>query len=169
MPILARLHTTQEVADRRASPRHQLSLGSTVAGEPVTIHDLSATGMLIETAAELHPFDSLEISLPETGTTAAVVVWHSGRYFGCEFKEPLFQAAVSAARLRSPPAVPVEVVQPPLPLEGNSAADEASDHPEAAAWLDEEKAPLSVRLRVILGSALILWTLIIWTIATLSK
>jgi len=168
MPILARLHTTQEAADRRASPRHQLSLGSTVAGEPVTIHDLSGTGMLIETAAGLHPFDSLEISLPETGTTAAVVVWHSGRYFGCEFKEPLFQAAVSAARLRSPPAVPVQVVQPALPLEGDSAS-ELSDRPEAAAWVDEEKAPVSVRLRVILGSALVLWTLIIWTIATLSK
>ena len=169
MPIPARLQTTQAGADRRASPRHQIRLGSEVRGEAVTIHDLSATGMLIETAAQLHPFDALEIDLPEAGTTTALVVWHSGRYFGCEFKEPVFQAAVSAARLRSPPAVPVEVAQASLPLEQASiAADEWNAESSPYAAFEEAKAPVAVRLRVIFGSALVLWALIIWTLLRLA-
>jgi PilZ domain len=164
MPIPARLQTTQARADRRSSPRHQLCLGSDIRGEAVTIHDLSATGMLIETAADLHPFDALEIELPEAGRTMALVVWHSGRYFGCEFKEPIFQAAVSAARLRSPSAVAVEVVQSILPLEQpNFAADESP--PDNA--LEDDRAPVAVRLRVIFGSAFVLWALIIWAVAHL--
>jgi len=162
MPIPARLQTTESRADRRSSTRHQLCLGSDIRGEAVTIHDLSATGMLIETAADLHPFDALEIELPEAGTTTALVVWHSGRYFGCEFKEPVFQAAVSAARLRSPPAVAVEVVQTTLPLEQPNVAADVSLSDSAN---DDERAPVAVRLRVIFGSALVLWALIIWGVA----
>ena len=164
MPIPARLQITQPGADRRTSPRHQIRLGSKVRGEPVTIHDLSATGMLIETAADLHAFDALEIELPEAGVTTALVVWHSGRYFGCEFKEPVFQAAVSAARLRSPPAVPVELPQATLPLDQPNVA--AADEYLA---VDEEKAPVSVRLRVIFGSAIVLWALIIWAVLRLAR
>ena len=164
MPVPARLQTTQARADRRSSPRHQLRLGSDIRGEAVTIHDLSATGMLIETAADLHPFDALEIELPEAGRTMALVVWQSGRYFGCEFKEPIFQAAVSAARLRSPPAVAVEVVQATLPLEQPNVTP---DEPQSESAADDEKAPVAVRLRVIFGSALVLWALLIWAIAHL--
>jgi PilZ domain len=164
MPILARLQTTELSPDRRGSPRRQICLGSSVAGEPVTVHDLSATGMLIETAADLHAFDALEIDLPEAGRTSALVVWHSGRYFGCEFKEPVSQASVSAARLRSPPAVPVEVIEATLALD-EGVPDDAQTHVAP----DEEKAPVAVRLRVILGSALILWALIIWAIAIVFK
>lgn len=167
MPIPARLQTTQPDADRRLSPRHQICIGSSVRGDPVTIHDLSATGMLIETAADLHPFDALEIELPEAGVTTALVVWHSGRYFGCEFKEPVFQATVSAARLRSPPAVPLDLAQPTLPLE--QAILSADENSREFIAVEEEKAPLAVRLRVIFGSAVILWALIIWATLRLSR
>jgi hypothetical protein len=166
MPIPARLQTKQAAAgDRRFSPRHELRLGSSVDGEPVTIHDLSITGMLIETAANLHPFNALEMQLPEAGTTSAVVVWCSGRYFGCEFKEPLSRGAVSAARLRSSPAVAIEVTQPQLPL--NQVAETADERNDSQPHVpvSEQKASVAVRLQVIFGSALILWALIIWVIA----
>ena len=170
MPIPARLQTVEPAANRRSSPRHQICLGSNVRGEPITIHDLSVTGMLIETAADLHAFDSLEIGLPEVGATTAFIIWNSGRYFGCEFKEPVFPAAVSAARLRSPPAVPVEVVQAALPFGGSeTASDKRRRQVQAQLPAAEEKASLSVRLRVIFGSAVILWALVIWAVASLVR
>jgi len=126
--------------------------------------------MLIETAANLHAFDALEVDLPEAGATSAFVVWQSGRYFGCEFREPVFQAAVSAVRLRSAPAVPVEVDQAWLPLNGPEAPSKKGlGETRADLTSIEERAPLRIRLRVIFGSAVILWGLIIWAFARLVR
>jgi hypothetical protein len=167
--ILARLQITP-AADRRDSPRRQLRLGSTLqtSGEDVTIHDLSSTGMLIETAAQLTPFDNLEIELPEAGTAQALVVWSSGFFYGCEFKNRLSQAAVSAAQLRSP-ALQSSPPAPGLaqPLPAPAAEGQRVEDFDASVATDEDKAPLGVRLRVIFGSALILWALIIWGVASL--
>ena len=116
MTIPARLQIAPPATDRRTSQRRKLCLGSSLqgSGDDVTIHDLSSTGMLIETAAVLVPFDGLQIELPEVGTTPAVIVWNSGRYFGCEFRERLPQAAISAALLRSPAGISADL-SPPLP------------------------------------------------------
>lgn len=186
MTILARLQTTP-AADRRHAPRRKLSLNLSLEGtsEDVTILDLSSTGMLIETAAALAPFDCLEVALPEAGTAQALVLWNSGRYFGCEFKNRLSQAAVSAALLRSapstqvdqPPAIPEPIATAAIPgAAGNfgrpaiaSAAIPGATDDLGAPALDEEKAPLGVRLRVIFGSAIILWALILWAGAWLVK
>lgn len=169
MPIPARLQTVETRTDRRASRRHEISLGSEVGGIPIIIHDLSATGMLIETAANLHAFDAVEVDLPEVGCTSAFVIWHSGRYFGCEFKEPVFQAAVSAARLRSPPAVPVKVLKSHVSVDGALLSGERSGELPAQQARADEKAPLGVRLRVIFGSALLLWAAIVWAAVSLIR
>lgn len=170
MTILARLQITP-AADRRHSARRQLRLDSSLkaTGEDVGIHDLSATGMLIETAASLAPFDELEIELPQAGTTHALVVWTSGRFYGCEFKDRLSQAVISASQLRSLPLTPAH------PAPARHAADTASAREDPAAEIqplaapEEEKAPLGTRLRVIFGSAIILWALIIWAVASLMR
>jgi hypothetical protein len=161
MGIQARLQEGKS-SDRRGAPRRRLALGSSLeaTGEAVTIHDLSSSGMLIETAANLARGQDLEIELPHVGNVDAEVVWTSGRYFGCEFGEPLSKAAVSAALLRSePPVERIEVVPRVKAVEA-SQSGEFDD-------VYEEKAPLGVRLRVILGSALILWALIIWAVISL--
>jgi hypothetical protein len=152
-------------ADQRSSPRRKLCLGSSLqtSGDAVTILDFSATGMLIETAAELLPFDSLQIDLPEVGFQQAVIIWNSGRYYGCEFRERVPQAAISAALLRSPPAKLDTLAPPPLRPSNPSTGLEASPVEDAA----EEKAPLTTRLRLILGSAIALWAIIIWAIRSL--
>jgi hypothetical protein len=121
--------------------------------------------MLIETAAGLAPRDELEIDLPESGATRAIVVWNSGAFFGCEFVEPLSRATLSAALLRS---LPANVPQLPLPLETGETdepiADSAEKYPAA-----EGKAPLPARLRVIFGGAILLWALIIWAAISLVR
>ncbi len=94
--------------DRRASLRRSLQLDTQSdnvvhgAGQ-VTIHDLSLTGVLIETSTPLVSGETFEVNLPQAGTVEASVVWNSGEFFGCEFREPISTAALSAALLRSPP------------------------------------------------------------------
>ena len=173
MTIRAQLQQAPD-ADRRISSRRKLSLGSNLpaTGDEVTIHDVSSTGMLIETAAEIAPFDGLEIDLPEVGITQAIVIWNSGRFYGCEFNERISQAAVSAALLRGAPAS--QVVSSAVPKAPKSAPRPVRATVEREAVvetqaLDDGKAPLGVRLRVILGSAIVLWTLILWGIWSLVK
>jgi hypothetical protein len=167
--ILARLQITPS-ANRRYAPRRRISLGSSLegSGDGVVIHDLSSTGMLIETVAELRVLDKLEIALPEAGTARATVVWSSGRFHGCQFKSPISQAALSASQLRSPPLTRPDGAQPPA-AEPAAANGTAFEHLAGFTASDEGKAPLSTRLRVIFGSALILWAFIIWGFAFLMK
>ena len=172
MLIHARLEQTKP-GNRRATARRKISLKSSlqVTGDFVAIHDFSATGMLIETATNLQLLGSVDIDLPEAGATQAFVVWNSGRYYGCQFKEPLSKAVVSAALLRSEPK-PFEAPsrrRPFVIMRPNVDEIKALRAQETAATLDEEKAPLSVRLRVILGSAILLWALIIWTVWSVTK
>jgi hypothetical protein len=173
MTIEARLQINTE-AEQRGWPRRKLYLGSNLqaGGEPVTIHDLSSTGLLIETEAGLAPFDSIGIELPEVGLAQALVVWSGGHFHGCQFKERVSQAAISAALLRSLPARPVEAARPQQFVQAQpdvaSALDVETIEEDHIA-LDDERASPSVRLRVILGSAVLLWTLIIWTAFSLIK
>lgn len=76
-------------------------------GTAVTLHNLSVTGALIETAAELSLGQDFIITLPEAGEVVACVVWTSGQLFGCRFHQPLPRSVLSAARLRNP--LPAEI------------------------------------------------------------
>ena len=165
MTISAQLQITP-AANRRGWTRRSLSLVSSLQanGNDVTIHDLSATGLLMETAAELAVLDELEIELPEAGFTPAQVVWNSGRFYGCQFNDRISQAAISAALLRSPPSSPAETQAGPRISKDYAVESRGlEDIPE------EDKAPLSVRLRVILGSSILLWALIVWAAWSLYK
>lgn len=92
-------------ADNPRQPRRTVRLearGKTAAGEAqVTIHNLSASGALLESATPLEPGETIAIDLPEAGEVPAEVVWASGRLFGCAFLTPVSQAVLSAAQLRS--------------------------------------------------------------------
>ena len=169
--IQARLEQTRAI-DQRSSPRRKLALGSSLhgTGETVLIHDFSSTGMLIETAAELPLFDNLEIDLPEVGSTRAVVVWTSGRYYGCEFRKRLSKAAISAALLRSQPKKsPRTSKQPPFVVVQSAVRETTVVQDGPATAVEDEKASLTVRLRVILGSTILLWAIIIWAVRALIR
>lgn len=93
---------------RRGADRRELKLrarGAPSSGDAtdVVVRNLSATGLLIEAAADLRVGDTLEVDLPETPVRAAKVVWASENMFGCEFDRPLARSAISAAQLRSEP------------------------------------------------------------------
>ncbi len=152
MHALARLERV-ESRNRRGAPRRQLSLGALLpeTGDEAVIHDLSATGMLIETKADLVTFEQLHLDLPEVGPTVATVMWNSGHYFGCEFHGPIPQVAISAALLRSPFNATATAATV-------AVANEDLDQAEAK----DDRYPFRVRLRVILGLSIALWMLILW-------
>ena len=155
MQTLARLERV-ESRNRRSAPRRELSLGMVLpeTGDEVVIHDLSATGMLIETGADLATFEQLQLDLPEVGKTVATVIWNSSRYFGCEFHKPIPKAAISAALLQSPFEQPAAV---------ESVAIEQVDGDDVSEP-EDDRFPFGVRLRVILGSSLVLWAIILWAV-----
>jgi hypothetical protein len=135
MAILAELHPQQRVGDRRGAFRRRLQLsayGTTPGGgsTPVVIHDISVTGLLLETSADLLIGEMIEVEVPEGGPTSAIVMWNSGRFFGCQFEGRISSASVSAALLRSP----FEEDDGVASAEGHSPA-EAGLSPTAKAWI----------------------------------
>ncbi len=152
MTIQARLETFED-ANRRASPRRRLRLGSTLtgAGHEVVIHDLSSTGVLLQTSAELGAFDNFEIELPEVGATHAYVVWTSSDFFGCEFAKPIPRSALSAAQLRNPIAQPM--AEPVLEL---GSADALA-----------KQFSFGARMRIIIGASILLWAAILWAVSAI--
>ena len=101
-PLLAEIHQ-----DSRRAERRTLSLTTQVSSNEgaakALIHDLSENGLMIETSAELNPGDSLFVDLPFVGMIEARVAWQKNSTYGCEFREAVSQATVSAALLRSTP------------------------------------------------------------------
>jgi transcriptional regulator with XRE-family HTH domain len=89
----------------------------------VTIHNISAAGLLIETSAALAEGEQLAIDLPEAGTVAATVVWQSERLYGCAFDAELGPAALAAAQLQGfAPGVPNQTL-PHTPVQTFASAE----------------------------------------------
>ena len=159
MVLQARLAASRAV-NRRTSPRRTLRLESTLVleGESVTIHDISNTGLLLETSASLAEGQRLDVDLPEIGLAKATVVWASARFFGCRFTSPVSKAAVSAALLRSPVA---RADQASGERAWETLGAQLADPRPAA---DPGELSFAVKMRVILGASLALWAIILWAL-----
>jgi hypothetical protein len=88
-------------ADERGASRRTLHLG--VSGKfgtegSATVQNLSASGLLIETATPLEEGEKIVVDLPHTGERSATVIWSDAPMHGCRFDEPLSSAALSAVR-----------------------------------------------------------------------
>lgn len=113
MQIPASLSASPPAERRKHNARHRLRLLSSVhAGEggshSVAVLDISATGLLLETAAGLAMGERLRLDLDPAGTCNATIVWSSGRLYGCRFDTPLSKGQLGAALLRGSfvPSVP---------------------------------------------------------------
>jgi transcriptional regulator with XRE-family HTH domain len=67
----------------------------------VLIHDLSATGLLIESSAALKIGQKIAVDLRRAGLREARVAWSTARFYGCTFVERLPPAAISVALRRA--------------------------------------------------------------------
>jgi transcriptional regulator with XRE-family HTH domain len=106
MPIPAHFEDLPFDPQRPRAPRRQLRLeseGSTASGETarVLIHNISTTGLLLESAVLLTEDERIELALPEVGNAAAHVVWMSESFYGCRFETPLPASALGTLELYS--------------------------------------------------------------------
>lgn len=106
MAIAAQLDEIPEAARKPREPRLTLRLeapSATASGTAtqVLVHNISATGLLLESEAPLALDERIAIDLPQAGATWAKVIWVSDRFVGCQFDAALSSAALSAAQLRS--------------------------------------------------------------------
>lgn len=170
MVIKAYLDPQSPTDGQRAAPRRALWLetsGLVLGGESanVTIHNLSAAGLLLETTLDLAVGAQLAVDLPEAGMVDARIVWRSERLYGCAFEQALGAAALAAAQLQSAPAFPAVGTRPasgePLGKRLNRLRREAGltladvaaalsvSKPTVWAWEKGKARPLPERLEAI--------------------
>ncbi|MDJ0642412.1 MAG: helix-turn-helix domain-containing protein [Erythrobacter sp.] len=106
MALKAHLDPAAPGSSQRKQPRRALQLetsGVLPGGleANVTIHNISAAGLLLETDLPLGEGEKLAIELPEIGRVDAEIVWVSGNLYGCAFAVALGEGVLAATQLRA--------------------------------------------------------------------
>lgn len=96
----------EQGSDARSSERVELLIAAggqlaTDVAAMVWVHNISASGLLIESDISLEIGQNIRLNMPEAGATDAHIVWGSENFYGCRFAQPLGRAALSAAKLRN--------------------------------------------------------------------
>lgn len=102
-------------SQRRTLHLQLQSIKATGDRMPVLVHNISATGLLIESETPLAIGEAIDIDLPHAGKTQAKVIWSSERIYGCQFDTTVSAAALSAAQLRSVVGPDAQGAAPPSP------------------------------------------------------
>ena len=98
MALTAHLDEPGHVPGRARAPRRTLrleALGELASGARATvlIHNVSTTGLLLQTSAALTQGEEIDLELPLAGATRARVVWTNGTFYGCQFDAAITPAA----------------------------------------------------------------------------
>jgi len=173
MAIGAHLEDSHNLMGQDRAPRRTLRLethGATPSGATanVQVHNVSATGLLLESQVPLVAGEKIEIDLPHAGATWAKVVWASDNLFGCQFHTPISPATLSATQLRGVAGQEVETptARPPVPDEsfgyrlqrlrrqsGLTLSGVASrlgvSKPTVWAWEQDKSRPLDSRIEAL--------------------
>ena len=175
------------VADDRTSGRYRLLLEAerdTADGTSVILHDLSQSGLLFEAEPGIEGDAEIMLHIPGIGPIAARTVWTNGSFYGAQFATPLtpdrLKAALAQSKVIWPafaPPTPLDIEQarsriaqpeaqletgpaPVLDLEiGDRTVQVPAKHVEPLS--EEPKLPLPVRIRIIVGLTIVLWTAIL--------
>lgn len=106
MTIAAHFRKSAPEPGKARAPRRTLFLevqGSLPDGgdTAVYIHNISVTGLLLESEGPLEVGEAIAVDLPHAGMTPAKVVWASEPLYGCQFDSPLAPATLMMAELSS--------------------------------------------------------------------
>ena len=114
MVIAGRIDPAQRGGARAKRRELRLETRGELAGEAtnVIVHNISETGLLVETGQPLMVGEWFTLTLPEAGPAEAEVIWASGKLHGCRFARPVGPAALSASQLRAAVA-PARADDPP--------------------------------------------------------
>ena len=110
LPKVAQISSPVASADRRSAERRVITFGFDTGGARsdarIVILNLSRTGLLMQTAAQLEVGETFQIEIPEAGLVDAKIMRRNGDQFGAMFDNPISQAALSAVLLASPATRP---------------------------------------------------------------
>lgn len=156
MPIPAHFEDLSGDALRTRATRRQLLLEAAALtphgkATQVLIHNVSTTGLLIETLAPLRESERFDVALPYTGPTAAFVVWNSANLYGCRFAEPLTSAVLDALQQRSQTAATSEPPGEVAPQPGPGPAQQLETLPVRIARLRKQQGLTLDSLAELLG------------------
>jgi hypothetical protein len=169
MALAARLGPLANAEGRQAERnklRLDASLGQADASAiDVVVHDLSAHGFLAQTAATLPIGSEVWLELAGVGRISARVRWRGSSTIGCEFDTPIPSEVLSAAIDESKvvwPNFPASRSARPMPLAPSRPTVVLRPMPERreAGW------PFLGRALFIVGSSILLWSLVIMAIRT---
>lgn len=173
MAITAYLENDEPKSGKRQSIRRNLRLetqGVSAAhgATEVLVHNISMSGLLLESRLPLAPNEEISIELPHAGTTAARVIWASGELYGCEFDVALSAGALSAVELRSTVSRDISSLDKhaPVPVEdfgvrlkqlrkakgmtqGQMAAQLGVSMPAICAWETGKARPRDARMKAL--------------------
>ena len=155
----------REQADaRRSEQRWRVRLGahrldSELSAQLLTVHDLSASGLLFETEQKLGPGSYLIVEMPGKITKICKTVWNSGKFHGATFSDSLSDTELQELINSSPVvwldfAVATNTAPKETPTQGSQGL------PDNSIIDDDDKLPLAIRLMIIIGTSVVLWTLI---------
>lgn len=102
MSIAGRIDPSPTQGERAQRRNLRLEVAGELNGSRanVTVHNISESGLLVETDQPLPVGEWFNLTLPEAGNVEAEVIWVSGALHGCRFAAPLGRAALSASQLR---------------------------------------------------------------------
>ena len=111
LPKLAQISNSAEPSERRRAERRVISFGfdagRSQSSARILILDISRTGALLQTSADLGVGEIIDFDIPEAGLVKAVIVRRTADNFGVEFMTPVSSAVVSAVLLASPAKPPI--------------------------------------------------------------
>jgi hypothetical protein len=170
MALAARLGPLGDAAGRQAERSRLMldaSLGAAEAGGAidVVVHDISPHGFLAQTAAKLPVGSEVWLELTGVGRVSAKVRWRGSSTMGCEFETPISSESLAAAVAESKviwPNFPANRSARPAPAVAPRSAPAADRQPVA----DDARWPFWGRALFILGSSIMLWSLLILAIRT---
>ncbi len=169
MALAAKLGSLGDVSGRQVERSRLMLDASLGAGDvsesiDVVVHDISAHGFLAQATAKLPVGSEVWLELAGIGRVTAKVRWRGSSTMGCEFVTPIsseaLAATVSESKViwpnfpanRSATPAPAPAVSPAAPVRQPVAAD--------GRW------PFWGRAAFILGSSVLLWSLLILAFRT---
>lgn len=160
--------------DDRGYDRFRIRLGAVrvEVGADVsdlTVHDVSASGILLETDQRLASGAQIVVAFPDSFRREARIVWASNDFYGAEFTEGLNPAELARIYSASQivwPAFKGEQrpdffdLRQSRDIVDTPASDALAQDSDDRALDNADKLPLPTRLKVIFGMATLCWTII---------
>ncbi len=174
MAFAARYEIAPDSGDDRRESRQKVRIDASAgAGGALLIHDLSAGGFLAVIDGAAPAEERISVDLPGLGPVTARIAWRGESCFGGEFLPPLARSDLAAV-MRHASVIWADFAESRGQVETLAAAARANAVPDEPDLDDkapppitepapapDDRYPLAIRLRIIIGLAALSWLLLV--------